>query len=133
MTDILARARKLRTYIEDNAAALSDADALDLPEAFPAWTAGKAYAVGDRVRYGEKLYAIVQAHTSQDDWTPDVTPALWKEVAPEGVIPEWKQPAGAHDAYMYGDVVMYNGVKYVSTCDTNVWEPGTYGWELFSE
>ena len=131
--ELLDSARTLRAFIEHSAEALPDADAANLPEAFPQWAVGKAYVLGDRVRYQEKLYAIIQPHTSQSDWTPDITPALWREVTPEGVIPEWQQPVGAHDAYMYGDVVMFNGTKYVSTADTNVWQPGTFGWELFTD
>jgi len=47
-----------------------------------------------------------------------------------GSIPEWIQPTGAHDAYMKGAKVTYNGKTYVSTADNNVWAPGVYGWDL---
>ncbi|KAG8908126.1 hypothetical protein FRB99_000154 [Tulasnella sp. 403] len=43
----------------------------------PKWGAGNAYKVGDVVRYKGWYYKCIQAHTSQNDWTPDVTPALW--------------------------------------------------------
>lgn len=129
MTDILTRARKLRAYIENNAPDLTDEEALDLPEAFPKWQSGKDYKVDERLRYGDKLYKVIQAHTSQEDWTPDKTPALFVEVAKPGEIPEWKQPAGAHDAYNAGDHVMHNGEEWVSLVDANIWEPGVYGWE----
>ena len=45
---------------------------------------------------------------------------------------EWKQPTGAHDAYMAGDIIKYtNGKIYKSVIDNNVWSPDTYpnGWE----
>ena len=129
---LLYRARVLRNYIELNAANLSDEAALELPEAFPAWLAGKEYKVNDRVRYLDQLYKCVQEHTSQIDWVPSATPALWVEVARPGEIPEWKQPQGAADAYMKGDLVLYNGTVYCSTVDTNVWPPDTYGWEVFA-
>ena len=130
MASIIATARKLRKYIEQNAPELTDEQALELPEAFPSWKTGIDYAGGDRVRYQEKLYKCVQQHTSQADWTPDATPALWTEVSPEGVIPEWKQPTGAQDAYNTGDKVRHNGETWVSNCDANVWEPGVYGWDI---
>lgn len=119
--------------IEKAASSLSDEDALEAPELFPAWEPGTAYSADQRVSYGDKLYRCVQAHTSQADWTPDATPALWAEVAKPGEIPVWKQPAGAHDAYQTGDKVHYPdeaGPVYVSTVDNNVWAPDVYGWQL---
>lgn len=127
-----AKIRKLRAMIEKAAASLADDDALEAVELFPAWAVGKAYAADDRIRSGEKLYRCVQAHTSQADWTPDKTPALWAEVAKPGEIPVWKQPTGAQDAYNKGDKVKYpdaDGDVWVSIVDSNVWQPGVYGWE----
>ena len=93
------------------------------------WVAedGKAYAVGDRVKYNGLLYRCVQAHTSQADWTPDVVPALWVRTSTEE-WPEWIQPTGAHDAYNKGDKVSHNEKHWVSDIDANVYEPGVYGW-----
>ena len=124
---------KLRELIEKASTSLEDGDALDAVELFPAWAEGVAYAVGQRVQYNGKLFKCVQSHTSQADWTPEATPALWTEVAKPGEIPVWKQPTGAQDAYMAGDKVHYpdaDGAIYVSTVDNNVWEPGVYGWDL---
>lgn len=129
------RARALRPLIEKASAGLPDEDALEAVELFPAWAAGVAYAVYQRIRYGDKLYRCVQAHTAQTDWTPDQTPALWTEVAKPGEIPVWRQPTGAQDAYMTGDKVHYpdaEGPVYVSTVDNNVWEPDVYGWEVLA-
>ena len=129
------KARQLRPLIEKAATSLDDADALEAVELFPAWTADKWYEADERIRYGEKLYRCVQAHTSQTDWTPDVTPALWTEVAKPGEIPVWKQPTGAQDAYMTGDKVWYpekDTTIYQSTIDNNIWSPEAFpqGWEV---
>ena len=127
------KARELRRKIEKAAISLDDADAVDAPELYPAWDGnGVRYTAGQRIRDGEKLYRVVQAHTSQPDWTPDVTPALFTEVAKPGEIPVWKQPTGAHDAYMKDDKVYYpnDGDQiYMSEIDNNVWQPGVYGWK----
>ena len=126
------KARHLRPLIERAAVSLPDEDALEAVELFPAWAADTAYAADERIRYSGKLYRCVQSHTSQSEWTPDATPALWTEVAKPGEIPVWKQPTGAQDAYQTGDKVHYpdaDGAVYVSTVDNNVWEPGAYGWE----
>lgn len=123
---------RLRDLIRQAAESLPDDDALDGVELFPAWTLDRAYDAGQRVRYGNKLYRCEQAHTSQSDWTPPKTPALWTEVSKPGEIPVWRQPTGAQDAYNLGDRVRYpdaGGDVWVSTVDNNVWEPGVYGWE----
>lgn len=124
-----SRARQLRALIEQAAVSLNDEDALTGIELFPAWKSGHAYATDERIRYGEKLYRCVQAHTSQEDWTPDATPALWVLVSLDE-WPEWVQPTGAHDAYQTGDKVSHNGQHWQSTMDANIWEPGVYGWEV---
>lgn len=127
---------KIRRLIEKASASLPDTDALEAVELFPMWEVGHAYNAGDRVRYDGKLYRCNQGHTSQEDWTPDVTPALWTNVAEPGTIPVWVQPTGAHDAYMAGDRVHYPDAGspiYVSTIDNNTWPPNVYGWELEEE
>ena len=123
-----ARARQLRAMIVKAAISLNDEDALEAVELFPAWVTDKAYEADERIRYGEKLYRCVQAHTSQASWTPDLTPALWTEVSVDE-WPEWVQPTGAQDAYNTGDKVTHNEKHWISTMDGNVWEPGIYGWE----
>ena len=76
-----AKAKQLRQLIEYLAVTLDDETALTGVELFPAWVVGKAYAVNDRTQYNGTLYKCVQAHTSQEDWTPDKTPALWAVVS----------------------------------------------------
>ena len=124
-----AKAKQLRQLIEQLAVTLADETALTSIELFPMWAIGRAYAVDDRVQHGGILYKCVQAHTSQADWTPDATQALWVVVSIEE-FPEWVQPTGAHDAYNIGDKVSYNGQRYICTTDANEYAPGVYGWDL---
>lgn len=126
------KAYQLRALIEKASISLSDEDALNGVELFPAWKTDFQYALDQRVRFNGRLYKCVQAHTSQQDWTPDATPALWVDVAEPGTIPVWRQPTGAQDAYMAGDKVWFpkeNTTVYVSTVDYNTWAPNVYGWE----
>lgn len=97
---------------------------------FQSWVPGESVTVGTLRLYEDDLYKCVQAHTTQSDWTPDVTPALWTIKSAPGVIPAWNQPDGAHDAYNIGDKVTYNGHIWESTIDANVWSPDAYpaGW-----
>ena len=99
---------------------------------YPHWKGGIAVAKDARYQYNGKLYRVVQAHTTQADWAPDVTPALWTVVSLEE-WPEWVQPAGAHDAYAKGDKVTHSSKKWTSDVDANTWEPGIYGWTEFVE
>lgn len=124
------RARALRPYIEKAAVSLTDADALESVELFPTWAAGVAYTVDERIQYGGTLYRVVQAHTSQADWTPDKTPALFVVVSLDE-WPEFVQPTGAHDAYKKGDKVTFEGKHYISLIDANVYSPTAYpaGWQ----
>ena len=127
------KARHLRPLIVKAAASLTDSDALTGIELFDPWAADTDYVTGVRIRYDGKLYRVEQPHTSQTDWTPDITPALYTEVAEPGVIPVWRQPTGAQDAYMIGDKVHYpaeNDPVYISTLDYNVYAPDVTGWDL---
>lgn len=125
-------ARQLRPKIEQAAQSLDDATALEAVVLFPAWKPHTAYTAGQKVRYAGILYAVLQAHTSQDGWTPDAAPSLFAKVLiPDpDVIPEWEQPDSTN-AYMKGDRVRFNGKVYESLIDNNVWSPAAYpaGWQ----
>ena len=128
-------AYKLRAAIVKASASLTDEDALTAVELFAPWAAETEYTLNERIRYGEKLYRCEQAHTSQADWTPDITPAMWTEVAEPGTIPVWKQPSGAQDAYNKGDKVHYpdaDSPVYESLIDANIYSPEAYpaGWQV---
>lgn len=126
----IERARALRPYIEKAAISLTDEDALQAVELFPQWVVEHAYVVGERLQYNGVLYRVAQAHTSQADWTPDITPALFVVVSLDE-WPEFVQPTGAHDAYNKGDKVTFEGKHYISLIDGNVYSPATYpaGWQ----
>ena len=129
----LSHAHKLRELIVKASESLSDEDALNGVELFAPWETDTAYTTGDRIRYAGQLYRVVQAHTSQADWTPDITPALYTSVAEPWEIPVWVQPTGAQDAYMKGDKVHYptkDDPVYISVIDNNVWAPDVTGWEI---
>lgn len=138
--NLIEKARKLREIIEGMAVNLDDATAIESAELFPAWSGnGVAYAVDQRVRYNGVLYKVLQAHTSQSDWSPEVAPSLFARVLipdPE-VIPVWVQPDSTNP-YMIGDKVYYpdeNGLIYESVIDNNVWSPATYpaGWAIVAD
>ena len=135
-------AEQLRRALQMFAATLTEEQALEIATVYPVWEAGKAYAVGDIISHGTnatgdpQLYKVVQAHTSQADWLPEATPALYDAFGlDESGYPVWSQPSGAHDAYNTGDIVSYNGTLYKSLMDGNVYSPEAYpaGWDVYTE
>ena len=109
---------------------IDDVTASEHADMFAEWTYPIAYVVGQMRQYNGQLYKCVQAHTSQEDWTPDVSASLWSATSdPAEEYPDWSQPVGAHDAYGLGDKVTHNDKHWVSEVDDNVWEPGVYGWK----
>ena len=125
-----AEARKMRAEIEARAEELTDDKAFEVPYMFPQWKI-KEYSTGDRVQYEGNLYKCIQAHTAQSDWTPDTAVSLWVRVDDPSIEwPEWRQPVGAQDAYAKGSKVSWpkDERRWISDVDSNVWEPGVYGW-----
>ena len=138
--DKLQAAEQLRKALQMFARTLTDEEALEIATVYPAYEVGKAYAADELISYGvngvgdPQLYRIVQAHTSQADWTPDATPALYTPIGlTESGYPVWSKPTGAHDAYGEGDIVDYNGTLYISKIPANTYPPDVYGWEFYIE
>ena len=59
---------------------LTDEVALDNIAFYPDWEVGMVLSVGNRVEYEGKLYKVVQAHTAQADWQPDLLPSLFEPI-----------------------------------------------------
>ena len=116
---------------------LTDEQAMQIADLYPDWAAMKAYAADEIVKFGvnadgeTQLYKVIQAHTSQADWTPDTAASLYKKIGfTDDGVSIWTQPLGATDAYMKGDVVSFENQLWESTVDNNVWQPCVYGWEV---
>lgn len=134
----LQAAEQFRRAVQLFAASLTDEVALEIATVYDAWSVGRAYNTGEYCTYGvnsvgdPQLYKVVQSHTSQADWTPDVTASLFSAVGLDNSgYPVWTQPTGAHDAYNKGDIVNYNGTLYESLIDGNTYSPEAYpaGWQ----
>lgn len=142
MMNRMQAAEQLRKALQMFASSLSDEQAMEVVAVYDPWQIGRAYIVGEFLTYGEngvgdpQLYKVAQAHTSQADWTPDATPALYVAIGLDDAgYPVWSQPTGAHDAYNKGDVVDYNGTLYESLIDGNVYSPEAYpaGWAVYAK
>ena len=139
--NMIEQAQAIREAMDYAGASLDEDTALICVALYRPWAVGVSYKVNDYFTYGvnsvgdPQLYRVVQAHTSQADWTPDSVPALYTPIGlTEEGYPVWSQPTGGHDAYNTGDIVQYNGKLYKSLIDGNVWSPDTYpqGWEEYT-
>ena len=128
---IISEARALRAQFVKLRDMATDEMSLQVPNLYPTWQDGIFYSIGERILYNDILYKVLQAHTSQVGWTPDVAASLFAKVLipDENVIPAWEQP-GSTNPYMKGDKVSHNGNTWISIVDNNVWEPSIYGWEI---
>lgn len=139
---VLEQAYAIREAMDKAGATLTDELAMECVRLYRSWTPGKDYKVGDFLTYGEnsvgdpQLYKVVQNHTSQADWPPEVTLSLYDSIGlDKDGYPVWSKPTGAHDAYNAGDIVNYNGLLYQSAIDGNAYSPEEYpaGWVKYTE
>ena len=122
----------VKKMLAQSTESLSDEDALAVAALYPTWVSkvGNQVNAGERYWYDGRLYKVVQAHTVQENWTPDISASLFTEVTIDE-WPEWRQPTGAQDAYMKGEKVTFENKHYVSVMDYNTYSPAAYpaGWE----
>lgn len=119
------------------ASTFTDEQAVNCMLLFPTWNGnGNNYKKDERLQHKNKLYKVLQDHTSQADWIPGKSPSLYVEISDPSIeYPEWKQPTGAHDAYTKGDKITFKGKKYISLIEANVYSPEEYpeGWDLIEK
>lgn len=89
-----------------NTLSVDDATAVRMTAFYPEWEKGKQYTVGYKVQYLGKLYKVIQAHTSQETWTPDITASLYTRI-------DEVHDGTKYDAIPYeGNMALYNGKYY---------------------
>jgi len=106
-----AQLRAAVALARDQVRAAPDEDVVKYGDLFPEWQPGVAYAAGDVVRFGDTLFRVAQAHTSQADWAPDRAITLFTVVQPEpkdGAVLQWM----AGEIVAAGDLRTYVGVTW---------------------
>ena len=133
-------AEQFRKALQFFARTLDDEEAMEVACVYPTWAEEITVNMSDVYAYGTnevgdpQLYRCLIAHKTQADWTPDISPSLWKAIGVGGDgIPVWSQPVGSADAYKKGDKVHYpdaDSPVYESLIDGNIWSPDAYpaGW-----
>lgn len=89
-----------------NTLSVDDATAVRMVAFYPEWEKDTAYTVGYKVRYLGKLYKVIQAHNSQETWTPDITASLYTRI-------DEVHDGTKYDPIPYeGNMTLYNGKYY---------------------
>ena len=96
-----------------NTLPVDDATALRMVAYYPEWTAGTAYAAGDRLVYNGDLYKVLQAHTSQGTWPPGAgTESLYTRI-------DEQHDGTKHDPIPYsGNMTLEAGKYYIQSGKT---------------
>lgn len=112
----------LRSLIEKASASLSDEDALTGVELFKRWVAGIWVERYERLEYKGRLYRVEQDHTTQAQYTPDITPALYSEVGKpgQGDTPDNPIPYNNNMELVKDKYYSQNDVTYICIRDTGI-------------
>lgn len=102
-----------------NTITVDDQTSLRMKEFYPEWKTEMSVPIGYRLQYQGKLYKVITAHTTQADWTPDVSITLFERI-------DETHDGSKYDPIPYdGNMVLENGkyytqygVKYICTRDT---------------
>ena len=114
-------AHEYRRKIEHAAQYQPDADALESIELFPLWKPDTHYEKDERVRYEDKLWRIMQAHTAQAHQPPSIdTASLYTEVtlASAGETADYPIPYNGNMELHSGKYYAQDGVTYICTRDS---------------
>ena len=73
---------KIKVLLQAQVKEQTDEEALDNIELFPTWQSrmGMMVEQGERLYYDDRLWKVVQGHTVQDEWRPDVATSLYVQV-----------------------------------------------------
>ena len=103
-----------------NTLTVDDATALRMVAYYPEWTAGAAYAAGDRLVYNGDLYKVLQAHTSQETWLPGIgTESLYTRIDEQHDGTKYDPiPYDGNMALESGKYYTQSGMTYLCSRDT---------------
>lgn len=118
-------ALRVKPFYQKGAQSLSDNEALMVKGIYAEWEVGVAVKVHEKRRYGGRLYRCITAHTTQADWTPDITPNLWSIIdeSHAGTI-EDPIPAESGMEYEYGLYYLDPEDGNIYLCERQGEEPG---------
>lgn len=82
---------------------------------------GKVLYVGEYIQYDDKLYEVIQEHTAQADWTPDISKSIFVVIDKEhqGTIDD-PIPAQENMIYYNGKYYIENEILYLCVRDSEI-------------
>lgn len=121
-TDMMRQAGIALAYALNNVK-LSDEEAWETKNIHKKWIVGEKVEPGYIRMYNDLLYRVKegQGHTTQADWTPDKTPAMWEVIdeehagTQEDLIP-WNKNMQCYEGKYYTE----NGQLYKCTRDSGI-------------
>ena len=103
---------------------LTDTESLKVKELYPEWESkmGQQVNVGEKYRYGGKLWKVLQQHTVQEEWKPgEGTESLYTEVTESHAgTKEDPIPYGNNMELEEGKYYSQDGVTYLCTRSTGI-------------
>lgn len=104
MTDV----NKMLIAQQINTLTVDDNTALRMKQFYPAWAAGTAYSVGEKVQHNGELWRCISTHTAVVTWEPSTaTASLWEQI-------NETHGGTLEDPIPYnGNMVLENGKHYV--------------------
>ena len=116
----LGEVQEMMVRAQINTLLVDDATALRMVAYYPEWTAGTAYAAGDRVVYNGDLYKVLQAHTSQETWLPGTgTESLYTRIDEQHDGTKYDPiPYSGNMALESGKHYTQSGMTYLCSRDT---------------
>lgn len=116
----LSEVQEMMVRAQINTLAVDDATALRMVAYYPEWTAGTAYAAGDRLVYNGDLYKVLQAHTAQEAWLPGTgTESLYTRIDEQHDGTKYDPiPYSGNMALESGKYYSQSGAVYLCTRDT---------------
>ena len=116
----LPEVQEMMVRAQINTLSVDDATALRMVAYYPEWTAGTAYAAGDRLVYNGDLYKVLQAHTSQETWQPGTgTESLYTRIDEQHDGSKYDPiPYSGNMALVSGKYYSQSGKTYLCSRDT---------------
>lgn len=100
---------------------LPDEKALKFKSMYPDWKSGIKVEAGHRYQYADKLYKVIQAHTTQAGWTPDITASLFEVIDVEHAGTAEDPIPWAKNMKCYkGKYYTWDSVLYLCTNDSGI-------------
>ena len=111
----LERLKRDVVMVKDNinGIQLSNKEALSVKDLYPVWSAdGEQVQQGDKYQYNDKLYEVVQSHTTQANWAPTSQSSLWVEVTEHAGTMDDPIPYNEDMNPLWQGMILYNGKYY---------------------